>query len=45
MSVQEAFLRPMTPDEYLAWEERQTERHEYINGVIRAMSEIGRAHV
>ncbi len=30
--------RHMTPEEYLAWEETQQERHEYLNGTIRAMS-------
>lgn len=28
----------MTPEEYLAWEERQIERHEYLHGVLRSMS-------
>lgn len=28
----------LTPDEYLAWEEVQLEKHEYINGEVYAMS-------
>jgi Uma2 family endonuclease len=29
---------PFTPEEYLAWEEQQLYRHEYINGEVYAMS-------
>jgi Uma2 family endonuclease len=28
----------LTPEEYLAWEEKQLEKHEYINGEVYAMS-------
>lgn len=28
----------MTPEEYLLWEAQQTERHEYLQGAVRAMS-------
>lgn len=27
----------LTPDEYFAWEEKQVEKHEYINGQVYAM--------
>jgi Uma2 family endonuclease len=30
--------RRFTPEEYFAWEEKQLERHEYINGEVYAMS-------
>ena len=35
-----AVLTPqhMTPDEYLAWEDMQQERHEYLAGEIFAMT-------
>ena len=29
---------PFTPEEYLAWEEQQLEKHEYIDGQVYAMS-------
>jgi Uma2 family endonuclease len=29
---------PFTPEEYFAWEEKQTEKHEYIDGQVYAMS-------
>ena len=38
MSHAEILVSNMTPDEFLAWEETQEERHEYLDGVIRAMS-------
>ena len=38
MSSAKAIIAPMTPEEYLAWEGKQLERHEYIDGVLRAMS-------
>ncbi len=28
----------ITPDEFLAWEANQTDRHEYLDGVVTAMS-------
>lgn len=28
----------MTPEEYFAWEEKQLEKHEYIDGEVYAMS-------
>lgn len=28
----------LTPEEYFAWEEKQLEKHEYINGEVRAIS-------
>jgi Uma2 family endonuclease len=30
--------QPLTPEEYFAWEEKQSEKHEYIDGQIYAMS-------
>lgn len=33
-----ALRQPMTLDEFLEWEERQPERWEYIDGVVRTMS-------
>ena len=38
MSHAEVLVPKMTLDEFLAWEETQEERHEYLDGVIRAMS-------
>ncbi|WP_198301496.1 Uma2 family endonuclease [Vitreoscilla filiformis] len=35
----------MTPDEYLAWEATQTERHEYINGEPYAMAGAEDRHI
>lgn len=29
---------PLTPEEYLAWEDQQLEKHEYIDGQVYAMS-------
>jgi len=29
----------LTPEEYFAWEEQQLEKHEYIDGQVRAMTE------
>ena len=34
----------MAPQEYLAWERRQEARHEYVNGVIHAMTGASRRH-
>lgn len=34
----------MTPDAYLSWEEKQLERHEYLQGTLRAMSGGGIEH-
>ncbi len=34
----------MSPKEYLAWEEKQLERHEYLEGIIRAMSGASITH-
>ena len=28
----------LTPEEYFAWEEKQLEKHEYIDGQVYAMS-------
>jgi len=41
-----AVLTParMTPDEYLAWEDTQEERHEYVGGEIFAMVGARRQH-
>jgi len=41
-----AVLTPtkMTPQEYLAWEETQQEKHEYIGGEIFAMTGARRVH-
>ena len=41
-----AVLTPqrMTPDEYLAWEDKQQERHEYLDGEIFAMTGARVAH-
>jgi Uma2 family endonuclease len=30
--------QPLTPEEYFAWEEKQIEKHEYIDGQVYAMS-------
>ena len=35
----------MTVDEYLAWEETQEERHDFVNGEIFAMSGADEGHV
>lgn len=35
----------MSADEYLAWEERQEEKHEYVHGEIFAMGGARREHV
>jgi Uma2 family endonuclease len=34
----------LTPEEYFAWEERQREKHEYINGEVYAMSGGSKNH-
>lgn len=36
--------RLMTPEEYLAFEERSTRKHEYVAGVVYAMSGTTRRH-
>ena len=36
--------QPMTPDEYLAFEERSPVRHEYVDGYVYAMSGVRRRH-
>ena len=33
------------PETYLVWEERQSEKHEYINGEVFAMVGARRDHV
>ena len=38
MSVSPAYKPTMTPQEFLAWEEKQEGRYEYLHGAIRAMS-------
>jgi Uma2 family endonuclease len=38
MSVSLAYKPAMTPQEFLAWEEKQEGRYEYLHGAIRAMS-------
>lgn len=35
----------LTPDDYLAWETIQTEKHEYLNGEVFAMVGARREHV
>lgn len=37
VAVKEHFPK-LTPEEYFAWEERQLERHEYMDGEVYAMS-------
>jgi Uma2 family endonuclease len=37
-------MRLLSPDEYLAWERRQETKHEYVDGVIVAMSGASLAH-
>lgn len=37
-------LQTCTPEEYLAWEEKQETRHEYVNGKILAMAEESPEH-
>lgn len=34
----------LTPEEYFAWEEKQLEKHEYINGEVYAMSGGSKNH-
>lgn len=38
MVVAKEQLPKLTPEEYFAWEEMQTMRHEYLNGEVYAMS-------
>jgi Uma2 family endonuclease len=35
---------PLTPEEYFAWEEKQLEKHEYIDGEVYAMSGGSKNH-
>jgi Uma2 family endonuclease len=35
---------PLTPEEYFAWEEKQIEKHEYINGEVYAMGGGSKNH-
>lgn len=44
MSALGISLQLKTSAEYLAWEEHQTERHEYLNGVVLAISGGSYAH-
>jgi Uma2 family endonuclease len=37
--------RKFTPDEFLAWELNQIERHDFVDGEVYAMSGAGEAHV
>jgi Uma2 family endonuclease len=37
--------RKFTPDEFLAWELEQIERHDFVDGEVYAMSGAGEAHV
>jgi Uma2 family endonuclease len=34
----------LTPEEYFAWEEKQVDKHEYINGEVYAMSSGSKNH-
>lgn len=40
----EAAVRLLSPEEYLAWERRQETKHEYVDGVILAMSGASLEH-
>ena len=40
-SIPENYL---SPEEYLAWEETQTVRHEYVDGQVYAMSGVSKNH-
>ncbi len=43
--IQVVEVSTMTPEEYLAWEELQEEKHEYVHGEIFAMGGARREHV
>jgi Uma2 family endonuclease len=43
IAVKENFPR-FTPEEYFAWEEKQLEKHEYIDGEVYAMSGGSKNH-
>ena len=39
-------LKPrFSPEEYLAWEAEQVEKHEYVDGEVFAMAGAGEGHV
>jgi Uma2 family endonuclease len=40
-----ARVMPMTPDEFLAWEAEQTERHDFVGGEVYAMAGAEDRHV
>jgi Uma2 family endonuclease len=40
-----ARVMPMTPDEFLAWEAEQTERHDFVGGEVYAMTGAEDRHV
>ena len=40
-----ARVMPMTPDEFLAWEAEQTERHDFVGGEVHAMAGAEDRHV
>jgi Uma2 family endonuclease len=42
--MQSARLQHLTPEEYLAWENAQPDRHEYVDGEVYAMSGASRRH-
>ena len=42
---QAALNLPMTPDEFLVWDESQTVKHEFVGGEVFAMAGAGKAHV
>ena len=42
--TQHAPIARMTEAEYLAWEELQPEKHEFVNGELVAMSGVSEAH-
>ncbi|MEB3225622.1 MAG: Uma2 family endonuclease, partial [Synechococcus sp.] len=44
MVIAEAQFPQLTPDEYLTWEEEQTEKYEYIEGQIYAMGGGNKHH-
>ena len=46
IAVKENFPQ-LTPEEYFAWEEKQLEKHELINGQVYAMSggSVNHSHI
>jgi Uma2 family endonuclease len=40
-----AIQTKMTADEFLAWEAKQTERHEFVDGEVYAMAGAGAGHI